>query len=62
MAQPDPLLPAPADPLGETLHMLRLTGTPVQIEYSSLALLLNFEHLAQLRRGTGGETQNLAES
>ncbi|MGB5201590.1 MAG: cupin domain-containing protein, partial [Sedimenticolaceae bacterium] len=27
MAQPEPLLPAPSDPLGETLHMLRLTGT-----------------------------------
>jgi AraC-like DNA-binding protein len=27
MTRPDPLLPEPADPLGETLHMLRLTGT-----------------------------------
>ncbi|MFC1672868.1 AraC family transcriptional regulator [Pseudomonadota bacterium] len=27
MTKPDPLLPEPADPLGETLHMLRLTGT-----------------------------------
>lgn len=27
MTKPDPLLPAPSDPLGETLHMLRLTGT-----------------------------------
>jgi len=27
MTKPDPLLPASADPLGETLHMLRLTGT-----------------------------------
>jgi hypothetical protein len=27
MAKPTPVLPAPADPLGETLHMLRLTGT-----------------------------------
>ena len=27
MAEPEPLLPEPADPLGETLHMLRLTGT-----------------------------------
>jgi AraC-like DNA-binding protein len=27
MATPTPVLPEPADPLGETLHMLRLTGT-----------------------------------
>ena len=27
MKKPNPLLPEPADPLGETLHMLRLTGT-----------------------------------
>lgn len=27
MTKPDPLLPESADPLGETLHMLRLTGT-----------------------------------
>jgi len=27
MTKPDPLLPEPADPLGETLHMLRLIGT-----------------------------------
>jgi len=27
MTKPDPLLPEAADPLGETLHMLRLTGT-----------------------------------
>jgi AraC-like DNA-binding protein len=27
MSRPDPDLPAPADPLGETLHLLRLTGT-----------------------------------
>ena len=27
MTKPEPLLPAPTDPLGETLHMLRLTGT-----------------------------------
>jgi len=27
MTKPEPLLPEPADPLGETLHMLRLTGT-----------------------------------
>jgi len=27
MTRPDPLLPEPADPLGETLHLLRLTGT-----------------------------------
>ena len=27
MAKPSPLLSEPADPLGETLHMLRLTGT-----------------------------------
>jgi AraC-like DNA-binding protein len=27
MAKPTPVLPEPADPLGETLHMLRLTGT-----------------------------------
>jgi AraC-like DNA-binding protein len=27
MSYPDPCLPPPADPLGETLHMLRLTGT-----------------------------------
>jgi AraC-like DNA-binding protein len=27
MAKPTPVLPDPADPLGETLHMLRLTGT-----------------------------------
>ena len=27
MAKPTAVLPEPADPLGETLHMLRLTGT-----------------------------------
>ena len=27
MAKPSAVLPEPADPLGETLHMLRLTGT-----------------------------------
>ena len=27
MAEPEPLLPEPADPLGETLHIHRLTGT-----------------------------------
>jgi AraC-like DNA-binding protein len=27
MTKPEPLLPEPADPLAETLHMLRLTGT-----------------------------------
>ncbi len=27
MAKPNPVLPESADPLGETLHMLRLTGT-----------------------------------
>ena len=51
MAQPDPLLPAPADPLGETLHMLRLTGTlycrgeftaPFAIEIPELDSVMTF--------------------
>ena len=51
MTKPDPLLPEPADPLGETLHMLRLTGTlycrgefsaPFAIEIPKLDRVMTF--------------------
>lgn len=51
MAEPNPQLPDPADPLGETLHMLRLTGTlycrgelsaPFSIEIPALEEMMTF--------------------
>lgn len=51
MAKPSPLLPESADPLGETLHMLRLTGTlycrgeftaPFSIEIPTLDGVMTF--------------------
>ncbi|MEJ2692307.1 MAG: AraC family transcriptional regulator [Candidatus Thiodiazotropha sp.] len=51
MAQPHPQLPDPADPLGETLHMLRLTGTlycrgefsaPFSVEIPKLEGMMTF--------------------